>query len=97
VRWEVPFSCGVVCSKLLYVLTVSGANNSEQNSTLEIVTVPCTNQALLALLALATASSLCLWKYSAARCAEVWELSPPSVRVCVSAVQLIILTHQCLV
>ena len=39
-------------SKLLYVLTVSGANNSEQYSTLEIVTVPCTNQDLLALLAL---------------------------------------------
>ena len=70
-RWEVPFSCGVVCSKLLYVLTVSGANNSEWYSTLEIVTVPCTNQALLALLALATASSLCLCKYSAAHCAEV--------------------------
>ena len=51
-RWEVPFSCGVVCSKLLYVLTVSGANNSEWYSTLEIVTVPCTNQALLDWLAL---------------------------------------------
>ena len=50
---------------------MSGANNSEQYSTLEIVTVPCTNQALLALLALATASSLCLCKYSAAHCAEV--------------------------
>ena len=46
-RRELPFSCGVVCSKLLYALTVSGANNGEQYSTLEIVAVPCTNKALL--------------------------------------------------
>ena len=46
---EVPFSCGVVCSKLL---TVSGANNSEQYSMLKIVIVPCTNQASLAQLAM---------------------------------------------
>jgi len=46
----------------MLLLTVSGANNNEWYFTLEIVTVPCTNQALLAL---ATAPSLCLCKYSA--------------------------------